>query len=163
MRTRILPFFAALPVIFLSNNLAAQEYDFSLGSGYPFFFNAEVSMPVQEDKGRAWLSYRASLDHGAAIGYEYALDNQNQHAVGVIGGALGMKMKDCDGDDNTFGCALTAVFSDSAINGLGVTYSFSPYGLNNEGFKLRLEAGRGKISNRDGYYNGANLVLSYQF
>lgn len=143
---------------------ASDSFNFQVATGFPFVSSVEASVPLQERNGRAYLNARLSIDAGAALGYEYALDPQQQHALGAVIGSIGIRGKDCNQEDGfeQVGCALTSLFR-SRVDGVGVTYSFNNSGLNQRGFRARIEAGRGEHRSSGTQQWVANLVIGYQF
>jgi len=159
--------------LFVANSAHANDNDFSftLGTGFPYVGSAEVSMAAGEGKQRWFGHYKVGPDDdGFAVGFEQALDSDNNHAVGVMYGALGLKNDDSDCPSDTdlsfsgaLGCALSAAFDWETVNGLGVSYSYYFNGLNEAGWRVRLEAGKGKGRNTDKSYTSGNMIVSYQF
>ena len=172
------PLVAALLAGVLNVNQQAEAVDFSAGIGYPFFLVPEVSITGSSGNHRLYANYKLGLDDGFALGIEQAIDNAGHNAVGVFAGAVGIYddgEKDCNSADeqnasdvaDAVGCAIASAmveaFDDEAINGIGVSYSYNSNGLNNTGWRVRLELGYGKSDNSKEKSSGGAVVVSYQF
>lgn len=143
----------------------ANDVNFSLGAGYPYFVVPEVSWS-NTDNQRWYAKYNLGLDDGFSVGFEYALDPNQQHSIGLLAGAVGVRdIDDCDKDDGLSGlaCALGSIFDEHSIQGAALSYSYSANGLNQPGWRFRLEAGYGRVSADDNNYAGGNATISYQF
>lgn len=158
----------------------ANDVGFSVGSGYPYFGSLELSLPADDGKQRWFANYKMGLDDGFSLGFEQGYGNGLNHAFGGLVGAVGVykgddncRVKDTsDGDlvefisdsfAQSFGCALSAAFDDETLNGVGVSYSYYFNGLNNSGWRLRLEAGYGKASDSGEKRGTGGMIVSYQF
>ena len=54
-------------------------------------------------------------------------------------------------------------FDDETLNGAGLSYSYYFNGINNPGWRLRLEAGYGKASHSKEERGAGGIIISYQF
>jgi len=150
---------------------ADNDFSFSMGTGFPYFGSAEVSMAAGGGDQRWFGHYKVGIDDdGFALGFEQALDNEKKHALGVMFGAIGLKNNDSDchsGDEEpnigALGCFLGAAFDWETVNGVGASYGYYFNGLNEAGWRVRLEAGYGKGSETDINYTSGNMIVSYQF
>jgi len=173
------PFIGAA-LILAANNAHATGIDFTLATGFPFVAVVEGSMPSDNNNRRWFANYKVGLDDGFSVGVEQVVGQGNTHAVGVVVGALGMhsNKRDCQQSSETSGdlttdlvdgvlgqvfCAIGNAFSDETTNGLGLSYSYHFNGLNNAGWRIRLEGGYGKGSRSDKKRGDGSVMISYQF
>lgn len=157
--------------VFGSSSVSANDLNFSVGTGFPYFVTVEGAYTVNESSN-LFLNYKIGLDDGFAFGYEHSLDNTN-HVIGTYVGAVGIKDNKCDDypdnqDDieiiaSSFGCALRAAFGNETTQGIAAFYGYSFSGLNNPGWHLRFEAGYGNNKNRDDNTGHFNFSARYQF
>jgi hypothetical protein len=155
-------------------NAAPNDVSFTLGTGFPYVGSLEASMPAFEGNQRWFANYKIGLDDGFSLGFEHALDDDKHHAIGVMYGALGIRNDDTDcpeSEENTvesffgviIGCSLAAAFDWETINGVGLSYSYNVSGLNNAGWRFRVEGGSGKGAVSDKTHSSASFIASYQF
>ncbi len=165
--------FSALALL-TSNSATANEFGFSVGAGYPYFAALEGSMATQDKSQRWFANYKMGLDDGFSAGFEQGYGNNLNHAFGGFVGAVGIyKGDDCEPKTDAsnigeafgsiFGCALKEAFDDETLNGAGLSYSYYFNGINNAGWRLRLEAGYGKASHSKEERAAGGLTISYQF
>lgn len=155
----------ATAVAAFSLHSTATAADFTLGSGYPFVIQAQVSQTFEQDNSRVYGNYKIGLDDGFAVGYEKGFDN---HSIGIMYGALGARDADreCESEGSVGGiiaCPIIAIFDDETTNGFGVTYQYWFNGAFQDGWGIRLEAGYGKTSDTDLERADGNITISYQF
>ncbi|REL28976.1 hypothetical protein DXX93_15485 [Thalassotalea euphylliae] len=153
----------------------ANDIDFSLGTGYPYFIIPEVSFPINNARQRLYANYKIGLDDGFSVGFEHSLTTDNTHAIGILAGAIGARdderpcpnTADNDSSSASLGeaiaCGLLEVFDDETTNGVGLSYSYNHNGLNHSGFRIRFELGYGKGKDSDESRADAGIILSYQF
>ncbi|CAH9049513.1 hypothetical protein PSECIP111951_01273 [Pseudoalteromonas holothuriae] len=143
---------------------------FSLGTGVPYFLNAEVGS--YSSQGGFYLQVGQSTDTGISAGWERVVSDNQKHAFGVAVGAMGIKSSDkeldCDDDSTIIGCVIGSSFSQifdrKSIYGLGASYSYSLSGAYQDaGWKLRLVAGYGEQRESKENETTASLTLRYQF
>ncbi|REL32171.1 hypothetical protein [Thalassotalea euphylliae] len=165
----------ALLATHISVTSHAEDIDFSLGTGYPYLVIPEVSYSASGGQQRLYANYKLGLDDGFAIGFEHGLDSANQHAIGLLVGAIGAQddKRPCPNNDDENGiaeglasviaCSIVEIFDHETTNGIGLSYSYNHHGLNNSGFRIRFEAGYGEgVDSKEKRFDGA-VVLSYQF
>jgi len=155
-------------------NATDNDVSFTLGTGFPYLGNLEVSMPAFEGNQRWFANYKVGVDDGFSLGFEHALDDDKHHAIGVMYGALGVINDDSDCPDSekdngesffgvVIGCALAAAFDWETVNGVGLSYSYNVNGLNNIGWRFRIEGGSGKGIESKKTSSSASFIASYQF
>lgn len=148
--------------------LSFADMHFSVGTGYPFFVVPELSYGTADDQNRWYLNGKIGLAGGASLGFEHALDGEKHHAIGLVGGALGIRnghtvCKEGQNAGEAFVCILTTAFDWEVVNGVGLTYSYNFKGLNNRGFRIRFEGGFGEGSRSHKSKGSGSVILSYQF
>jgi hypothetical protein len=161
----------------------ANEINFSIGGGYPFFVVPEVSLSSDDNQQRWYANYKMGLDDGFSIGFEQAIDNTNKHAIGILAGAIGARedktpCPNTDKENNTdttpddvfveaigsaIGCSLGKIFDEETTNGLALSYSYNFNGLNNSGMRLRVELGYGEGHHSKEKRVDGGIALSYHF
>ncbi|MBT1062160.1 hypothetical protein KJY73_01190 [Bowmanella sp. Y26] len=145
----------------------ASDVDFSIGGGYPYFVVPEVSWS-NNDSQRWYAKYNLGLDDGFNLGYEQALDDNQHHALGIALGAIGTRDVDTcsEEDDNVgdaFSCIISGLFDDHSVQGAALSYSYNFSGLNARSWRIKFEAGYGRVSVVDKNYASGNVTVSYQF
>ncbi|MBB1435949.1 MULTISPECIES: hypothetical protein [Pseudoalteromonas] len=163
---------ALLTICTFSSN--ANDVNFSIGGGYPYFVIPEVSLSAAQGTQRWYANYKIGLDDGFSVGFEHALTSDKKHALGLVVGAIGAQDdgRECsDTDDkdigeafgNIFGCALSGMFDTETTNGVGVSYSYLFSGLNEGGWRVRFELGYGEGSNSNEKRADGGVSISYEF
>ncbi|PCK31374.1 hypothetical protein [Pseudoalteromonas piscicida] len=146
----------------------ASSVDFSLGTGYPFLGQVELSVPQVDTNSRWFGNYVIGLGDGFAIGYEKAVSDNNKHALGLIAGAIGARDAGpvCEDQDDT-GCEILEPFFDlfdsETTYGLGLSYSYYSSGINQTGWRVKLVAGYGESQEYNDKRVDGGLTISYQF
>ncbi|KPH64565.1 MULTISPECIES: hypothetical protein [Pseudoalteromonas] len=165
----------ATTLLFLSGASHANDVSFSIGGGYPYVAVPEISLATNEGTQRWYANYKIGLDDGFSAGFEHALTSDKKHAVGFVVGALGVQddgrqcplesEDDSIGDafGNIFGCALSGIFDRETTNGVGVSYSYLFSGLNEGGWRVRLELGYGEGTNSNESRADGGVSISYEF
>ncbi|MGS0534883.1 hypothetical protein [Pseudoalteromonas sp. SaAl2] len=163
----------ATTLLLTVTNSYANDVSFSIGGGYPYFVVPEVSLSTNEGNQRWYANYKIGLDDGFSIGVEHAISDNKKHAVGLVVGALGIQDNEdeCRTDDESlsgsigsiFGCALSEVFDEETTNGIGVSYSYLFRGLNEPGWRMRLDLGYGEGRDSNEKRPDAGITFSYQF
>lgn len=161
----------------------AEGTHFSVTGGFPYVFIPEVSYSPNAEQ-RWFANYKLGLDDGFSAGFEQAVSANNRHALGIFGGALGVKSghhylcgegdNSADSDDlNDVGedllCQVFAgaseAFDNHTVNGVGLSYSYNRHGLSEHGLRVRIEFGYGRIEDadydKDGFTGG--FSVGYQF
>ena len=75
-----------------TNSAKANDFSFSVGSGYPYFATLEGSMATSDKSQRWFANYKMALDDGFSAGFEQGYGNGNggfEHAVSPIPSRLG--------------------------------------------------------------------------
>tara|TARA_B110001452_G_C15072362_1_gene374290 strand:- start:49 stop:573 length:525 start_codon:yes stop_codon:yes gene_type:complete len=156
------------------NSAKANDFSFSVGSGYPYFATLEGSMATSDKSQRWFANYKMALDDGFSAGFEQGYGDSLNHAFGGFVGAVGIyhgddcKVRDDHNDigeaiGNAIGCTLKIIFDDETLNGAGLSYSYYFKGINNPGWRLRFEAGYGKASHSKEERGAGGITISYQF
>jgi len=145
----------------------ANDVNFSIGGGYPYFVIPEVSLSANEGTQRWYANYKLGLDDGFSLGFEHALTADKKHALGIVVGALGVQENsdECEDDSigSVIGCSFSDIFDDETTNGLGVSYSYLFSGLNESGWRVRFELGYGEGSVSEEKRADGGLSVSYEF
>ncbi|TRY33314.1 hypothetical protein [Aliiglaciecola sp. M165] len=143
----------------------ANTLSFSLGTGYPFFVVPEVSLSSADNSRRWHLNYKAGLDDGFTIGVEQVMFDSQQHAMGAVIGAIGIREEDtpCDDIPSNVGCIVATIFDEETVNGAAISYGYYFNGLNSSGWHVKFEAGYGEGSQSKEKRASASIRLSYQF
>ncbi|WP_417761565.1 hypothetical protein [Shewanella sp.] len=158
----------------------AEGTHFSVTGGVPYVFIPEVSYSPNAEQ-RWFAHYKLGLDDGFSAGFEQAASANNRHALGIFGGALGVKSghryvceegnssgEPADFDDEL--CSALArpfaeAFDHHTVNGVGLSYSYNRHGLSERGLRVRVEFGYGRIEDadfdKDGFTGG--FSVGYQF
>lgn len=164
---KIAPLFVLLG-LFTGTANADDELDFSLSIGVPYVAGAELSYTPTGGNYRYYINGKFSIDSGASIGAERAISDNRKHAIGGLIGAVGLVDGDgCDEEPSSIGgiigCAFVEAFDWETVNGIGATYSYNFSGLENDGWRIRLEGGygEGRITSEKRWTGG--LSISYQF
>ncbi|GEK09640.1 hypothetical protein [Pseudoalteromonas peptidolytica] len=154
--------------LFCSLSSLANPVEFSVGTGYPFFGQLEVSVPQAQNQSKWYGSYRIGLDDGLLLGYERAVSANNKHAVGVVAGALGARDVGpaCEEDDDVV-CGIFEpiinLFDDETTNGVGLSYSYYFSSINQRGWHVKFIAGYGESSDSNKKRADGSVAISYQF
>lgn len=152
----------------------ANDVNFSIGGGYPYFVIPEVSLSANEGTQRWYANYKLGLNDGFSLGFEHALTANKKHALGLVIGAIGIRddERECvktDDDSisgelgNIIGCAITDAFDYETTNGAGVSYSYLFRGLNEGGWRVRFELGYGEGSDSNEKRADGGISVSYEF
>ncbi|MBU3003167.1 hypothetical protein [Paraglaciecola arctica] len=161
----------------------ANDVNFSIGGGYPFFVVPEISLASVDNQKRWYANYKIGFDDGFSIGFEQAISNTNKHALGFIAGAIGARedktpCPNTDNESNTastpgddfveiigsaIGCSLSKMFDEETTNGLALTYSYNFSGLNNAGMRIHVELGYGEGHHSKEKRADGGITLSYHF
>ncbi|NKC21504.1 hypothetical protein [Pseudoalteromonas galatheae] len=157
-----------LSALVASTTTIANSVDFSVGTGYPFFGQVELSLPQTDSNSRWYGNYLIGLDDGFSIGYERAVSDNNKHAVGLVLGALGARDAGptCEDDDDiTCGIfePIIDLFDEETTNGAGLSYSYHFSGINQSGWSIKLVGGYGESSDYHKKRVDGSLIVSYQF
>ena len=158
---------ALLTICTFSSN--ANDVNFSIGGGYPYFVIPEVSLSANEGTQRWYANYKLGLDDGFSIGFEHALTADKKHALGLVVGALGVQddEAECGSTEDSLGtiigCGFVEIFDDETTNGVGLSYSYLFSGLNESGWRARFELGYGEGSDSDEKRMDGGVSISYQF
>jgi len=179
MAMKLLKHFITSALILSSYTVGAASVDFTLATGFPFVAVVEGSMPSDNNNRRWFANYKVGFNDGFSAGVEQVVGQGNTHAVGVVVGALGLKSKKraCHNSGETNGdlasgvgevvgqvfCAIGSAFNYETTDGLGLSYSYHFNGLNNSGWRIRLEGGYGKGSSSDKKRSDGSVMISYQF
>ena len=180
MRYKNLLILALFSCLSYTTQATQDDWNFTLGSGYPYFATVGTNYEL-DDSSNIFVNYKIGLDDGFSVGYEKALKDPRQSVGGYIG-AVGIKDDKCDSIDTTaidesndlaviiseplsqtLGCALSIAFGNETTQGVAVFYGYSFNGLNQPGWKLRLEAGYGENKNREDNVGHLNFSARYQF
>ncbi|MDA8621748.1 hypothetical protein N9L48_03785 [Psychrosphaera sp.] len=180
MRNKALYIFTLFSSFSFFAQAEQNDWNFTMGSGFPYFATVGTNYEL-DDVSNIFVNYKIGLDDGFSIGYEKALGNR-RHSIGGYVGAVGIKDDECEDIDtteysnsddlgtiisapigHTLGCALSAAFGNESTQGLAVFYGYSSTGLNESGWKLRLEAGYGENKNRENNVGHLNFSARYQF
>lgn len=158
----------------------AEGTHFTVTGGFPYVVIPEISYSPNADQ-RWFANYKLGLDDGFSAGFEQAISANNRHALGIFGGALGVKSGHryvCNegnqsGEPGNFDdelCSALArpfaeAFDHHTVNGVGLSYSYNRHGLSERGLRVRLEFGYGRIEDADFDKNGVTggIAVGYQF
>ncbi|NRA72694.1 MAG: hypothetical protein HRU24_16930 [Gammaproteobacteria bacterium] len=155
---------------------SANNIDFTLGSGLPYVAIVEASVASNNNTQRWFGNYKIGLDDGFSIGVEQAFGQGDNHAAGLIIGAFGVQTdprpceKSSESTDsltnaltNALGCVISLGFSEESTEGVALSYSYHFSGINQKGWKIRLEAGYGKGSRSGEKRGDGSFIVAYQF
>ena len=152
-----------------SPKVEAQEFDFTVSAGYPYFVVLEPSINLSDGQSRVYGQYKIGLDDGFALGYEQTFGDSNHHAMGVLVGAVGIDSdnESCDANNDAISdilvCPFIELFDDETVNGVGLSYSYYFDGMDQDGWRLRIELGYGE-ANDSGIKSGTGgVTLGYKF
>ncbi|MCH1923627.1 hypothetical protein L9G74_04675 [Shewanella sp. C32] len=169
---------------FSSAPVLAEGTHYTVTGGIPYFVIPEISYSPNAEQ-RWFANYKLGLDDGFSAGFEQAVSDNNRHALGIFGGALGVRRSHvvrCNNESQNgeqenigdafdeLGCTLAVevletIYNNRTVNGVGLSYSYNRHGLSERGLRVRLEFGYGRIEDANFDKNGVTggIAVGYQF
>lgn len=151
--------------LMVSTHSQAEGVSLSIGGGYPFFVVPEVSYITKSNDERWYVNYKAGLDQGFSVGYEFSTSSDKRHALGFVLGTVGINQHSvpCEDTQSDINCIVANLFDEETIQGLGLSYSYYFDELAVSGWHVKLEAGYGNGRVSDDNSTASSIRISYQF
>lgn len=143
----------------------AADFQFSVGAGYPFFIVPEVAVLTRDNQQKWTLNYKAGLDDGFSLAYEHSVAANNKHAIGLVGGTIGVIDDEptCNELDTAVACIVASIFDEESVDGVAASYSYYFNNMSSSSTFMKVEAGWGKSRDTEQSETVASIRIGYQF